>query len=187
MRRDEARRTDSAGQRMHAAAAGRLTARESSKSSHPEWFSWTLLAEMAHKNMSVIGLIRRPTLLKPKMPAEFAVVPANSQDRLARLAAAIAEVRVGARLSPRTAKLLASDIGKMSKKVVEEAAEVAIDAVRGDRAAVVNESVDLLYNLGVVWSALGIAPGEVWAEMDRREAVLGMVEKLPKPKADEDL
>jgi phosphoribosyl-ATP pyrophosphohydrolase len=125
-------------------------------------------------------------LLRPKVQ-DFAVVPANSQDRLARLAAAIAEVRTGARLSPRTAKLLAADIGKMSKKVVEEAAEVAIDAVRGDRAAVVNESVDLLYNLSIVWSQMGIDPGDVWAEMDRREAALGMAEKLPKPRADEDL
>jgi phosphoribosyl-ATP pyrophosphohydrolase len=126
-------------------------------------------------------------LLKPKVQEDFTVVPANSQDRLARLAAAIAEVRAGARLSPRTAKLLAADIGKMSKKVVEEAAETAIDAVRGDRAAVVNESVDLLYNLSIVWSQLGIDPGEVWAEMDRREAMLGMAEKLPKPRADDDL
>lgn len=125
-------------------------------------------------------------MLRPKVQ-DFAVVPANSQDRLARLAAAIAEVRTGARLSPRTAKLLAADIGKMSKKVVEEAAEVAIDAVRGDRAAVVNESVDLLYNLSIVWSQMGIDPGDVWAEMDRREAALGMAEKLPKPRADEDL
>lgn len=126
-------------------------------------------------------------MLKPKVQEDFTVVPANSQDRLARLAAAIAEVRAGARLSPRTAKLLAADIGKMSKKVVEEAAETAIDAVRGDRAAVVNESVDLLYNLSIVWSQLGIDPGEVWAEMDRREAMLGMAEKLPKPRADDDL
>jgi phosphoribosyl-ATP pyrophosphohydrolase len=137
--------------------------------------------------MSVAGSIRSRSLLKPKVQEDFTVVPANSQDRLARLAAAIAEVRAGARLSPRTAKLLAADIGKMSKKVVEEAAETAIDAVRGDRAAVVNESVDLLYNLSIVWSQLGIDPGEVWAEMDRREAMLGMAEKLPKPRADDDL
>ena len=126
-------------------------------------------------------------MLKPKVLEDFRVAPTDGHDRLARLAAAIAEVRAGARLSPRTAKLLAADIGKMSKKVVEEAAEAAIDAVRGDRAAVVNESVDLLYNLSVVWSQLGIDPGEVWAEMDRRETLLGMAEKLPKPRADDDL
>jgi len=59
----------------------------------------------------------------------------------------------------------------------EEAAEVAIDAVRGERDAVIAESVDLLYNLVALWSALGVVPIDVWAEMDRREALLGMVEE----------
>ena len=125
-------------------------------------------------------------MLKAKVTENFAAANANGQDRMARLASAIAEVRAGGRLSPRTSKLLASDIAKMAKKVVEEAAETAIDAVRGDRAAVVNESVALLYNLSIVWSEMGIDPDEIWAEMDRREAVLGMVEKLPKAKPDED-
>jgi phosphoribosyl-ATP pyrophosphohydrolase len=123
-------------------------------------------------------------MLKAKTQ-EFRAANANGQDRLARLAAAIAEVRSGGRISPRTAKLLASGIGKMAKKVVEEAAEAAIDAVRGDRAAVVHESVDLIYNLSIVWSEMGIDPDEVWAEMDRRETVLGMVEKLPKTRPDD--
>ena len=125
-------------------------------------------------------------MLKAKVKENFgAAANANGQDRLARLATAIAEVRSGARVSPRTTKLLASDIAKMAKKVVEEAAEAAIDAVRGDRPAVINESVDLLYNLSIVWAELGIEPDEVWAEMDRREAVLGMVEKLPKPRPED--
>jgi hypothetical protein len=50
----------------------------------------------------------------------------------------------------------------------------------GERSAVINESVDLIYNLVVLWSEIGIAASEVWAEMDRRQALLGMVEKLPK-------
>jgi phosphoribosyl-ATP pyrophosphohydrolase len=124
-------------------------------------------------------------MLKAKIQESFKA-PANSPDRLARLAAAIADVRSGRRLSPRTAKLLAADVGKMAKKLVEEAAETAIDAVRRDQAAVINESVDLLYNLSIVWSELGIQPEAVWAEMDRRERLLGMVEKLPKTRAEED-
>jgi phosphoribosyl-ATP pyrophosphohydrolase len=135
--------------------------------------------------MSVTGLIRRSPVLKAKVQEKFGAANANGHDRLARLATAIAEVRSGGRLSPRTAKLLSADIAKMAKKVVEEAAETAIDAVRGDRAAVVNESVDLLYNLSIVWSEMGIDPDEVWTEMDRRERVLGMVEKLPKARPDD--
>ncbi len=68
----------------------------------------------------------------------------------------------------------------MAQKLAEEATEVVIEAVRGERSAVINESVDLIYNLVVLWSELGITASEVWAEMDRRHAPLGMAEKLPK-------
>ena len=57
---------------------------------------------------------------------------------------------------------------------------MAIDAVRGDEAAVVKESVDLLYNLVILWTETGVDPDRVWGEMDRRERLLGMAEKLPK-------
>lgn len=60
----------------------------------------------------------------------------------------------------------------MAQKLAEEATEVVIEAVRGERSAVVNESVDLLYNLVVLWSELGISASEIWAEMDRRQALL---------------
>ncbi|MFL5337416.1 MAG: phosphoribosyl-ATP diphosphatase [Geminicoccaceae bacterium] len=107
-------------------------------------------------------------------------VPQEHVDRLAVLAAAIREVSAGERVSARTTRLLMAGIPKMSQKLIEEAGEVAIEAVRGERAAVVNESVDLLYNLIVLWSALDISLDDIWAEMDRREALLGMAEKLPK-------
>jgi len=68
----------------------------------------------------------------------------------------------------------------MAQKLAEEATEVVIDAVRGQRLSVIHESVDLLYNLVVLWSELGITASEVWAEMHRRQALLGMAEKLPK-------
>ena len=68
----------------------------------------------------------------------------------------------------------------MAQKLAEEATEIVIEAVRGERSAVINESADLLYNLVVLWSELGIATAEIWAEMDRRHALFGMAEKLPK-------
>jgi phosphoribosyl-ATP pyrophosphohydrolase len=64
--------------------------------------------------------------------------------------------------------------------MADEATEVVIEAVRGERAAVINESIDLIYNLTVLWSELEITTDEIWAEMDRRQALLGMAEKLPK-------
>ena len=96
------------------------------------------------------------------------------------LETAIAEVRGSRKPSPRTARLISSGLPRMAQKVAEEATAVVIEAVRGRRTAVVNESVDLIYNLVVLWSELGIAASEVWAEMDRRQALLGMAEKLPK-------
>ena len=127
--------------------------------------------------------VKLPKKRKQRAPAaEPAGVPAvvRNEDRLARLAGAVEAVRAGGHVSPRTAKLLGGGVPKMAQKLMEEAAETAIDAVRAERAGFVNESADLLYNLVVLWSALGVAPDEVWAEMDRREALLGMAEKLPK-------
>jgi phosphoribosyl-ATP pyrophosphohydrolase len=68
----------------------------------------------------------------------------------------------------------------MAKKLAEEAVEVVIDAMNGDREAVVKESADLIYNLVVLWVSSGIRPEDVWKEMDRRERLLGIAEKVPK-------
>ena len=80
----------------------------------------------------------------------------------------------------RTKKLLRADTARKARKLVEEATEVSLDAVAGNRRGVVEESVDLLYHLAVLWRDQGIAPEEIRAEMDRRAAVLGIAEKLPK-------
>jgi phosphoribosyl-ATP pyrophosphohydrolase len=45
---------------------------------------------------------------------------------------------------------------------------------------VVKESADLIYNLVVLWVATNIRPDDVWKEMDRRERLLGIAEKVPK-------
>jgi phosphoribosyl-ATP pyrophosphohydrolase len=68
----------------------------------------------------------------------------------------------------------------MAKKLAEEAIEVVIDAVNGNSDAVVRESADLLYNLTVLWASAGVRPDDVWREMERREHLLGIAEKLPK-------
>jgi len=80
----------------------------------------------------------------------------------------------------RTARLLRSGRSKMAKKLAEEAIEVVIDAMHGDRDAVVKESADLIYNLVILWVSSGIRPEDVWKEMDRRERLLGIAEKVPK-------
>src|SRR5947209_12453796 len=55
------------------------------------------------------------------------------EERIDRLTRAIQGVRTGARTSSRTNKLLAGGTPKMAQKVIEEAAEVGIEAIRGDR------------------------------------------------------
>jgi phosphoribosyl-ATP pyrophosphohydrolase len=80
----------------------------------------------------------------------------------------------------RTARLFQRGPAKMAKKVAEEAIEVAIDSVNGEAEAVVRESADLLYNLAVLWAASGVRPIDVWQEMERREHLLGIAEKMPK-------
>jgi phosphoribosyl-ATP pyrophosphohydrolase len=86
----------------------------------------------------------------------------------------------------RTARLLRSGRAKMAKKLAEEAVEVVIDAMNGSRDAVVKESADLLYNLVVLWVAAGVQPKEVWKEMERRERLFGIAEKLHKAASDGD-
>ena len=85
----------------------------------------------------------------------------------------------------RTARLLRSGRSKMAKKLAEEAVEVVIDAMHGDRDAVIKESADLIYNLVVLWVSAGIRPEDVWKEMDRRERLLGIAEKVPKKLPDD--
>jgi phosphoribosyl-ATP pyrophosphohydrolase len=97
-----------------------------------------------------------------------------------RLHAALLTLSGDRKNFPRTRKLLESGKTRIAQKLGEEAIEVALETVKGDRAAVVLESADLLYQLVVLWTVMGIWPAEVWEEMDRRERTLGLAEKLPK-------
>jgi len=101
----------------------------------------------------------------------------DSVDRLYKAIVAAKELDPGV---SRTARLLQRGHAKMAKKLAEEAIEVVIDAMKGDREALARESADLIYNLAVIWAASGLRPQDVWDEMDRRERMLGIAEKLPK-------
>jgi phosphoribosyl-ATP pyrophosphohydrolase len=101
-------------------------------------------------------------------------------DSIDRLHRAVLAARLDDPALSRTAKLARDGLPKMAKKLAEEAVETGIEALQGDRPAAIRESADLLYNLVVLWSELGIAPADIWREMDRREALYGIAEKLPK-------
>ncbi len=101
-------------------------------------------------------------------------------DSLARLYEAVLAARHADPASSRTARLLRAGRSKMAKKMAEEAVEVVIDTMHGDTQAVVRESADLMYNLVVLWVAAGVHPKDVWSEMERRERLFGIAEKVPK-------
>lgn len=102
-------------------------------------------------------------------------------NRIKVLYNAVLERRAHDPSTSRTAKLLSLGRKKMAQKLGEEATEVVIEAVKGDRRGVIEESADVLYHLVVLWSDLGIKPADIWAELDRRHAMCGIAEKLPKP------
>ena len=107
-------------------------------------------------------------------------------DSVERLYEGVIKARHGDPTRSRTARLLRSGRAKMAKKLAEEAVEVVIDAMNGSRDAVVKESADLIYNLVVLWVSSGVQPKDVWKEMERRERLFGIAEKLLKDSADSD-
>jgi phosphoribosyl-ATP pyrophosphohydrolase len=108
-------------------------------------------------------------------------------DSLDRLYQAVRAARAADPAKSRTARLLRSGRSKIAKKLAEEAVEVVIDAMAGQSDAVVRESADLLYNLVVLWVTSGVHPKDVWTEMERRERMMGIAEKLPKDRPDAPL
>ena len=81
-----------------------------------------------------------------------------------------------------TAQLFADGLPKIAQKLGEEAVETVIAGASGDAAATVRESADLFYHLLVLWAQLGIAPDDVWAELNRREGTSGLAEKSAREK-----
>lgn len=86
-----------------------------------------------------------------------------------------------------TARLFAKGRRKIAQKVGEEGVECAIAAVSEGRKEVVAESADLLYHLMVLWAEQGIAPDEVYAELQRRVGTSGITEKEARAKAGKPL
>jgi phosphoribosyl-ATP pyrophosphohydrolase len=82
-----------------------------------------------------------------------------------------------------SARLLSRGSAKVAQKFGEEAVECLIEAVAGNRDALVAESADVLYHLLVVWVASGVRAEEVWAELARREGISGIAEKAARAKA----
>ncbi len=87
---------------------------------------------------------------------------------LDRLFAVIASRRDADPEASYTAKLFGRGTAKIAQKLGEEAVETLIEAVKGDRDALTDESADLLYHLLVLWADAGVEPSEVWDVLEDR-------------------
>ncbi len=68
-----------------------------------------------------------------------------------------------------TTRLLQEGVDRIAQKVIEEAGETAIAAVRKDESAIPREMADLLYHALVLLAASDLAPSDVWEALrDRR-------------------
>jgi phosphoribosyl-ATP pyrophosphohydrolase len=108
-------------------------------------------------------------------PAPLSLGPAAVV--LDRLWSVVVSRRTAAPAVSHSARLLSRGTAKVAQKFGEEAVECLIEAVAGNRDAVVAESADVLYHLIVLWVSAGVSPDEVWAELKRREGVSGIAEK----------
>lgn len=100
-----------------------------------------------------------------------------SEDTLLRLAATIESRKDADPKTSWTAKLLARGPKKAAQKFGEEAVEAVIEAARGDTEKLTEEAADVLYHLLVMLTARGVALGDVYAELERREGRSGVEEK----------
>ena len=99
---------------------------------------------------------------------------------------AVIEQRRGA--DPRqsyVADMLAGGTPVVARKLGEEALETVIAALAHERDGVVRESADLLFHLLVLWADAGIAPDEVYAELERRRGTSGLAEKAARSCGDD--
>lgn len=69
-----------------------------------------------------------------------------------------------------TSKLFERGVNKIAQKVGEEAVETVIEAVAGNREAMVYEASDLIYHLLVLLEAAGCSIADLEAELARRHS-----------------
>lgn len=119
------------------------------------------LVKRAHKKPSSLP-VADPTSASPEV-----------LNRIARLVEAGAGGDVA---STHSARLLDRGLPQVAQKFGEEAVECVIALLGGDKTQIVGESADVLYHLLVAWAAAGVAPQDVWAELQRREELSALIE-----------
>ncbi len=103
-------------------------------------------------------------------------------ETLERIAATIDARKGGDAAKSYVAGLLAGNEDEVLKKVGEEATVTILAAKSGDRLHLVRETADLWFHCLVLLARHGLGPGDVLAELHRREGISGIDEKAGRPK-----
>jgi phosphoribosyl-ATP pyrophosphohydrolase len=126
----------------------------------------------------------KPVRKSKKSRVTKAAAPSGESDAIVldRLFAVVESRRNADPIVSHSARLLSRGTAKVAQKFGEEAVECLIEAVAGNRLALISESADVLYHLLVLWVSSGVSPAEVWAELVRREGISGITEKAARAK-----
>lgn len=104
------------------------------------------------------------------------------KDILDRLAATIESRKGDDPAKSYVAGLLSGSEDALLKKIGEEATEAVLAAKGGERLALVREIADLWFHSMIVLARHGLGPGDVLAELHRREGISGIDEKTSRKK-----
>ena len=106
----------------------------------------------------------------------------GTYETLERIAAVIEARKGGDAEKSYVARLLAADEDALLKKIGEEATETVLAAKSGDRLHLVRETADLWFHSLILLARHGLGPGDVLAELARREGIPGLDEKASRKK-----
>ena len=101
----------------------------------------------------------------------------SGDDTLQRLADVVASRRGGDPERSYVARLFAKGPDAVLKKIGEEATELVMAAKDGARDRIVGECADLWFHCLVMLARYDLGPGDVLAELARREGLSGLDEK----------
>jgi len=103
-------------------------------------------------------------------------------ETLERIAKVIDSRRGGDPEKSYVARLLGPDEDAVLKKIGEEAIETVLAAKGGDQLHLVREMADLWFHCLILLARRGLGPGDVLAELHRREGISGIDEKAARKK-----
>ncbi len=101
---------------------------------------------------------------------------------LERIAATIEARKKGDAGKSYVARLFADGEDAILKKIGEEATETVLAAKSGERLQLVRETADLWFHCLILLARHGLGPGDVLAELERREGISGLDEKAARKK-----